>query len=93
MKIIEYSKNAAEQEFPEIFDDNAGNYPHEVPRAYDVFEAAENKTDDFKKAFRNAFKNGGEGWCDIFKTESGNIAVFSESPLTTNDPIYVIRLS
>ena len=91
MKAIEYSKEAARQEYPEIFGDNS-NYPNEVQEAYNAFDNIDETTDEFKEAFENAFKDGGEGWCDIISTESGNIAVFSESPLTTSDPIYVIKL-
>ena len=90
MKAIEYSKDAARQEFKEIF--NQDNYPYNVQEAYDKFDNAKNKTDDFKEAFSNAFKDGGEGWCDIISTENGNIAIFSESPLTTSDPLYIIKI-
>lgn len=88
MKIEEITKEYAKIHYPGIFDLEAipGNYEE----AYEIFN---NLSDDKKPdGVENLFKCGDDGWCDIYETAEGKIAVYGDGMLSNSSPLWIIKL-
>ena len=88
-EVIETDKNYAKIHYPELWKNTEIEDVNNIEKAYDIFKSL--PPDELPKDFDESFM-GGDGWCDIYDTSEGRIAVYSQGSLSSSYPLYIIKL-
>ena len=91
-KIKSISKLAVKNIYPEIFDMTDG-FPNNQEEAYEFFNDKDlwEDIEDYCD-FKISFAPERDGWCDIYETKKGRIAVYGDGELFNHTDLFILEL-